>query len=151
MNKKGISPLIGTVLLVAITIAMILLIMPWITRTIKTQQERSTEALTQMDCVDKLDFDLLVGSTDNKITVDNTGQADIWQLTFRTYDATGKLISTVKDPATMAATAKVAKYTTVLSAVICDPTSVDKVEAIAVIKSGDNVITCSDSPREVYC
>ncbi len=156
MNKKGISPLIGTVLLVAIVIAMILLIMPWMTKTIKTQQEKTTEATRQFDCVTELNFDLKEGDN-GKIMVDNRGNVDITKLIFRLYGPGGGLADvTIDNPNIISPgtdeTVVVGAYGIVtFDDIVCDGTDVVRVEAIATISSGGKDLTCGDVPRDYEC
>lgn len=148
MNKKGISPLIGTVLLVAIVIAMVLLIMPWVSNLIKEQQERSTSALTKLDCIDELSFELLIDSADN-LVISNTGQADIVSLKVRKYDIDGKLIESASVPGDIG-TEAVLSYGDLTTGVSCGA-GVERLEAVATIKSGGEMINCADNPRDIIC
>ncbi len=137
MSKKGISPLIGTVLLVAIVIAMILLIMPWITNTIKSQQEKATESLVAMDCATDLDLDLVLDSASGAVSVSNRGGTVVTKLIFKTYTPTGGFAATQHDSIERTATTKaVEPYGATDSGVICDGTSIGKVEVIATLDSG---------------
>jgi flagellin-like protein len=147
MNKKGVSPLIGTVLLVAIVIAMILLIMPWVSNMIEKQKQRTTEASRQFDCITKLNFDLSK-SADGSIMIDNRGEVDINKITFRKYPVGGGVPTAVKKEA---AADKIPSYEVKsFTDVKCDST-LEKIEIIATISSEGKDIVCADSPREIYC
>ncbi len=147
MNKKGISPLIGTVLLVAIVIAMILIIMPWVTRTIREQQTKTAEASRQFDCITKLNFEL-TGSPE-KILVDNRGEVDLVKLTFRSYKTDGSVSTSTMEP-TGTETLVVAAYAIEPASVSC-ATNVERVEAMATIMSESKPLMCADASRDYYC
>jgi flagellin-like protein len=144
MNKKGISPLIGTVLLVAIVIAMILLIMPWVTNMIEDQKGKTAEASRQFDCVTSLSFELSVDSTNN-VMVDNKGSVDIDSLNIRLFNADGTLTSTTP----FAPTGGIASFD--IADTLVDCTAGQRVEAIATITSEGKPLTCGQTPREVSC
>ena len=145
MNKKGISPLIGTVLLVAIVIAMVLLIMPWVTNMIEKQKQRTTEASRQFDCITRLNFNLI--ESDGNIMVDNKGDIAIEELKFRTFeegedvDITGygeDDDSKIIEP-----------YDIVDVGVTCG--TADRIEVIATIRSEGRDIVCADASRDYFC
>jgi flagellin-like protein len=152
MNKKGISPLIGTVLLVAIVIAMILLIMPWVTDMIEKQKEKSGEAARQFDCITGLKFDLNADAA-GVVSVTNKGDVAIESVTFRTFDVASKALEATKEVKSgTAGTPLVLAYDTV------DMASTDvacatgkKVVATATITSEGEPLVCGESPQEVYC
>lgn len=147
-NKKGISPLIGTVLLVAITIAMVLMIMPWITKTIRTQQEKTTEASRAFDCITSLSFDVMK-DVDNTIKIDNKGSLAIKSLTIRnTVLATGA-VSESKYPATPTTIPAVNAYSLVDTALPC--TAGNSISVVATISSEGKDVVCSDAPAEFTC
>lgn len=142
MSKKGVSPLIGTVLLVAIVIAMILLIMPWITKTIKSQQEKATESLTAMSCATELDFTLSLDG--NNIKIDNRGTVGIIGIKYRVYD----INDVVTDSGSQDYTGDEIIDAFEVKDSLADCTGGVKAEIIAVIE-GKTV--CGDNSREIDC
>ena len=88
-DKRGISPIISTVLLIAFTVTLFLLISAWIRGSIVDESLESTEQQLagQLDCLSasvKIS-NVAVKSTGNeiKLNVDNTGNVDIKGLTIR--------------------------------------------------------------------
>lgn len=144
MNKKGISPLIGTVLLVAIVIAMVLLVMPWIQKTIVSQQEKTTESAKQLDCITDLDL-MLTSDAAGVVSLDNRGSVGIKQVVYRVYDSTGAVTSPTKLGDGSAVV--VAAYSVVPATGVTCPVG-GRVEAIATLESG---VVCSDTPAELTC
>ena len=143
MNKKGISPLIGTVLLVAIVIAMILLIMPWVTDMIEKQKQRTTEASRQFDCITRLNFNLKMSG--DKMMIDNRGDVTIEKIQFRIYDSEGNVET--PDPYDE----PIEPYAIASDiGVSCDE-GIERIEAIATIRSEGRSITCADAAKDYYC
>ena len=86
--KKGISPLIATVLLIAFTIAIAVIIMRWGTDFVKNIT-KSTEESTEMalKCTDlKIEMSD-IDCTDNKLKLTNNGNIEIKSVKFRIYTA----------------------------------------------------------------
>ncbi len=142
-SKKGISPLIGTVLLVAITIAMVLMIMPWITKTIKSQQEKTTEAARGFDCMTALDFELSK-DTIGYLKLDNRGTTAIKSLTYRT---TTLSTGSVSAPSTTAIVIQPLNMAT--TSILCSVGN--SVEVMATITSEGKDMLCSDMPKTYTC
>ena len=74
MKKRGLSPLIATVLLVAIAVIALGLIFVWF-NTIKTEQIQKFGIPIGEQC-NKLDFKIELSS--NKITIENNGEISIY-------------------------------------------------------------------------
>ncbi|MBT3865490.1 hypothetical protein HOF78_00105 [Candidatus Woesearchaeota archaeon] len=92
-NKKGISPLIATVLLIGFAVALAAVVMTWGLDFIKNTAE-ATESQTQntLICASDLSFtisDVISTGSDRSITVDNRGQVDIKSIIFRIYGDSG--------------------------------------------------------------
>ena len=85
-QKRGITPLIATVLLIGFTVALAAMIMTWgfdfITRQTEDVDLKAEEALK---CASDLGFKLGVDCTTDEITVDNTGKIDIIALQLRKH------------------------------------------------------------------
>ena len=96
MNKKAISPLIATVLLIGLVVALAVLVTNWGLNYVKQTTER-TEKTTKsaLDCINNLDFDIKEVACDTgKIVIDNRGQAEILNITFRVHQV-GDVIPSV--------------------------------------------------------
>src|SRR3989344_2802426 len=85
--KKGITPLIATVLLVGFTVALAVIIFNWGVGFVKDAQDnvdKSTEA--SLLCSNKLDFTIKsVTCIGEKVVIENNGQLDIVNLTIRVH------------------------------------------------------------------
>ena len=72
MKKKGVSPLIATVLLVGITVAIAGALYAWINSTMSvTKSGAEKEFFAELDCANTVDFDIAgitCTAADNKIT-----------------------------------------------------------------------------------
>ena len=143
MNKKGISPLIGTVLLVAIVIAMILLIMPWVTNMIEDQKGKTAEASRQFDCVTSLSFELSLGAA-NAIMIDNKGDVAIDSLKIRLFNSDGVLQTPISPYDTAIDPFDIATTT-----ITCPAGG--RAEAIATITSEGKDLVCGQTAKEVAC
>ncbi len=142
-SKKGISPLIATVLLIGFTVALAAVIMTWgldyVKSTTKKTEETTREALR---CATDLNFEISeVNCADNKVTIDNRGDVEIVNITFRIFS--GDDGRTEVQPGLGPFGIK--------SITLDNPLSgASRVEAIATIKgeSGSKDITCGSSIRE---
>ena len=94
MNKKGISPLIATVLLIGFAVALAAVVMTWGLDFIKTTAE-TTEEQTKYTLICASDLSFSISGVDQttvgseSITIDNRGQVDIVSVLFRIYGPTG--------------------------------------------------------------
>lgn len=101
-NKKGISPLIATVLIIGFTVALAAVIMVWGQGFIKGMQEKTEAgADVQLTCAQ----DVVVAVSDAciipavapavptqlKVTVKNDGNKDLSTLTLRVYESASKI------------------------------------------------------------
>lgn len=90
-NKKGISPLIATVLLIGFAVALAAVVMTWGLDFIKNTAD-ATESQTQntLICASDLSFVISdVNPSAGSVTVDNRGQVDIKSIIFRIYGDSG--------------------------------------------------------------
>lgn len=93
-NKKGISPLIASILLIGFTVALAAIIMTWGTSFVKKQTENvETEGSKALDCAK---LNLRISGSCKGIVVDNPQNFAILELTFRKYDATGKITDDIQ-------------------------------------------------------
>lgn len=96
-NKKGISPLIATILLVALVIAIALIVWFWYANFLQDQTRKLGEqALAEGECVLDVDFKIESAScnaaTPNNILISlrNEGKINIADFRVRVFDAAGK-------------------------------------------------------------
>lgn len=114
--KKGLSPLIATVLLIGITISMAALVMVWGQDLIKrTTEETGESATTEIKCISRVTLELLNAScfdlTTNlpmtpagtmALTLDNRNEEAIDGIIVRVY-GTGNVVQTRQIPFTLGA------------------------------------------------
>ena len=96
-TKKGISPLIATVLLIGFTVALAAVIMTWGLDYIKKTTEKTGETTEeQLSCANDLQFEIIPDCTNlNQIEIDALkSKVDIAQLLLRLRDANGNVITT---------------------------------------------------------
>lgn len=95
MHKRGISPLIASVLLIAFTVTLFLIISTWVQRSVvEPGLEESGEKISKtLDCLSaKLNIDTACKAADNtkiKISVDNEGDVEVKDLQVRIVGSTG--------------------------------------------------------------
>lgn len=89
MDKRGISPLIASILLIGFTVALAAFIMTWGVDYFKDIMEKSKAQSDQaLRCSSELNFEILAANcSSDSITIDNRGNIDITSLTFRTFVA----------------------------------------------------------------
>ena len=93
-NKKGISPLIATVLIIGFTIVIAALVITWGTNLFKkTQEATGQQAYINLACTETLgNMDLTISKQPGNVvsmTVDNSVRRAIDGFVVRVYDATG--------------------------------------------------------------
>ncbi|MBT3262414.1 hypothetical protein HN992_03215 [Candidatus Woesearchaeota archaeon] len=145
-NKRGISPLIATVLLIGFAVALAAVVMTWgldfIQSTADTTEQQTENTLT---CATELSFTITnVDLTSGEVTVDNRGQVDISSVTFRVYTATGV---TTNETIETIAKFEVKTLTPTIGGDSLVDSTVTKVEAIATVpgSNGQGDITCSQN------
>ena len=94
-NKRGVSPLIATVLIIGFTIVLAAMIMMWGTDLVKGIQEQTSKSSEiKLTCSSKL-TELQVKAKKNKdtdtytVTVNNANDVDLAGFIFRLYDTEG--------------------------------------------------------------
>lgn len=90
-NKKGVSPLIATVLLIGFAVALAAVVMTWglgfIEQTAETTEKQTTNTLI---CASDLAFTISnVNPLAKTITIDNRGKVGIVSLVFRIHNNDG--------------------------------------------------------------
>jgi len=137
MNKKGISPLIATVLLIGFTVALAAVIMTWGGGFVR-DMTRSTEQSTQsaLKCT-QLDFKIQKASCTG-LTIENKGSVDIKSFVFRVYDTSGTVTTPIPTTNYYLAIQMVKTYSFTI------PSGSQKVETIASVAGDSNEsIPCS--------
>ena len=105
-NKKGISPLIATVLLIGFTVVLAALIFRWIGPLVTGPQKDITcNYLVTVACSNKVDLAIIsatnVSGTDIEINIENKGSKQIDGFVFKLTDNIGDITSQIlNDPAT---------------------------------------------------
>jgi flagellin-like protein len=139
MYKKGISPLIASVLLIGFTVALAVVVMTWgsgFVRDMTTSTERSAQSA--LKCT-QLDFKITkLDCLGNKVTIENKGSIDIKSLSFRGYNSAGDVSKpTVGGTNTTVRVQDIKIFTVTM-------TGLNKLEAIASVPGdADSTVACS--------
>ena len=148
MTKKGISPLIATVLIIGFTVALVAMVMTWGSGFLKKTTEETEESTSiALKCASELDFQIseasCTGGTLGSVKIDNRGQVQIEEVILRVISDQETSVETLVGPIS-AFGAKMFTPTVPNSGV---PTSV---EAIAVISggAGKENVPCQQARRE---
>ncbi len=151
INKKGISPLIATVLIIGFTVALAAVIMVWGQGFIKGMQEKTqstsdAQLACAQDVVVTVSDACIDGVAGIKVTIKNDGNKNVDSLTLRAYEQTSKIAS-VSNALTGALNAFAVKTVTVPAASLVGVTlaQVKQVEAIPIITVAGKQITCAQS------
>lgn len=148
MNKRGISPLIATVLIIGFTVALAAVIMTWGQSFSKGIQEQTEETSTQqITCAQDVVFDITnvcETTTDGtyKITIANNGNKQIDKFKIRYYEAADDVIAM---DATFGGDGITAFGIESDSSIASTQSNVVKLEAIPVITIEGKEITCSSN------
>ena len=143
MSKKGISPLIASILLIGFTVALAAIVITWgsgfVQSITSSTEERTTKSLL---CTSDLNFEVLDVRCPNSIVIENKGDVDIEGFRLRYFNAIGDNIGTANVGALKKYEIKTFAVTPAIT------TSTNRVDSIAtVIIEGKNV-TCGDFPKE---
>jgi flagellin-like protein len=144
MNKKGISPLISTVLLIGFAVALAAIVFTWGQSFTKETAERTQQSTrTALICSTELDFDIsnvkcTSGVLEN-VQITNKGNIEIRALKFRVKNANGDVkiydFNSVDDRLEPFG---IKTYSTAFD--VSDP---EMVEAIAIIDIDNEDVVCS--------
>ena len=150
IKKKGISPLIATILIIGFTVALAAVIMTWgqsFTKSITKGTESTTNE--QLACANDVKFNIgdacssesAPGADDEiQVTIGNDGNKQLESLAVRFFTAANDVqVVTVNTPL-----AAFAIRTDILGGLNL-ASGIKKVEVIPVVKVGDSLITCSNS------
>ncbi|MDP2907385.1 MAG: hypothetical protein Q8O03_05585 [Nanoarchaeota archaeon] len=151
MKKKGISPLIATVLIIGFTVALAAIIITWSTGFTKKMQEQTEQtANTQVICATDVIFSIesvckCTSGYIYKVLIQNDGQQEIKSWKVRLYETSSTVDSSpvvAPTPQTLAAFG-IQLYTFTPSITIA---GVRKVEVFPVIEKGlSKEVTCSQN------
>ena len=140
LTKKGISPLIATVLLIGFTVALAAVLMTWVMDYFRGTTDKVGDQTDKFLMCSDLAFEITdVDCFNNKVIIQNNGNLDITSVIMRIF--VGSDMTVVRGVVSIPAFAN-ARYTATL-------TGATKVEAIAEVRgSGNNNITCSSNVKE---
>ncbi len=148
--KKGISPLIAAVLLIAFTVAIATLVMGWfsqVTRTTTTTvSNKTTEAVSCSNAqvtIEDVYMRLNATESDARVIVKNTGFSSITITSLQVYNTTGHNFSTGFGTGTLAAGAVAAYNITRASIPSCATFS----KAIVTSSCGGIADTFENTPK----
>lgn len=153
MKKKGISPLIATVLILGFTVALAAIIMTWGTGFVKKMQEGTEDtADVQITCATDVLFDIqnacetAVGGT-YKLTIANNANKDISSFKIRFYESMDSVKTatyTFNDDGTAGLTAfSIESESDVASGFGVD--KVKQIDAIPLINVNNKEVTCAQT------
>ena len=141
-NKKAVSPLIATVLLIGFTVALAGVVITWgggFVERITAGTEERTDITTT--CIGDLNFEIDSVKCPDKITIENKGRVKIESFKLRFFKADGSILGT--DAVGGLDKYNINEYT--LKKDMPDGTS--KVEAIAAVIVEGIEATCADIPK----
>lgn len=138
-NKKAISPLIATVLLIGFAVALAAVVMTWGGGFIKKTTEETGSAAEKTIMCANLNLDITGYNCDEgKITISNAKDFEIIKFIFRRLDKDGSLIGE-----TIESTDKLEAYG--INTYDIDLSGVYKIQIISELVGG---IVCGDAPIE---
>ena len=160
-NKRGISPLIATVLLIGFTVALAAVVITWGSGFVnRITTSTDTSSTNSFACTNDLDFQIskvTCGAT-GTVLIDNRGNIDIVSLSVRLFDISGNpsgTTSSVTFTPVGTATNIVGKFelksvpnVNSAPATLNIPVGTAKVEAIATIKVNGQNVVCSSAVRD---
>lgn len=146
MKKRGISPLIGTVLLIGFTIGLALVVFTWGGDLISNLTEDNS-GVGQLTCFNEVDIELSNGcknGADVTFTVENKKDTVVSRYIIRVYDESG-------NPYIETTTSELEAFGVNRKTITTDLTGIiNKVELLrpSVVKDGES-LECPDIKREI--
>ena len=149
MNKRGISPLIATVLIIGFTVALAAVIMTWGQSFTKGVQEQTEETSTQqITCAQDVMFDLQSvcrSGSDYTLTIANNGNKDILRFRVRFYEDVDTVNTGVAFSAGTITVPGLTAFDIDSDNVGGGSSAIKKVEIIPIIGIEGKEITCSSN------
>ena len=142
MNKRGINPIIASVLLITFTVVLAAVIINWsgafFNKISSGAEEKSSKFLV---CTNDLSFKVNL-KCPNFVTIENNGEVDIKKFVLRFFKdddflGTGNLDSLNKNQLQKFTIQDMSKFT-------------NKVEFLAIVNADGKDITCSEVSREAF-
>lgn len=154
--KKGISPLIATVLLLGFTVALATTVFLWMQSQTKTMSKSTVEyAEGEMQCQNiRINVVKSNSSTCNKLDISNKGYVMIDQLAIRTFNPAGSsLYPASPDPDFLApqSTTCVIPDCGITKNVPTECLGCETVEVMPIIKIGERMVGCKDKTVVETC
>jgi len=154
-KKKGISPLIATVLIIGFTVALAAIIMTWGTTFSKSMQKGSEDqANLQMVCAQDVQYTLssacAVDANTVRVTIKNDGSIDLVNMTARMFTSPSD-VEAVDGIVDGAGASGLAKYDIGVFDVTWtgEAQNVKMVEIVPVIEVGGKQVTCAQTVEEI--
>ena len=146
LNKKGISPLIATILLVALVIAIALIVWFWYANYLQIKADKiGKKAIAEGECVLNIEFKIESASCSpaapNNILISlrNEGKVNIADFRVRVYGTSGsQMIIVGKDLPETQSTQTSVQY---------DPSTIgtpQRIEVLPVVSSEGTITTCTN-------
>ncbi|MFH1839728.1 MAG: archaellin/type IV pilin N-terminal domain-containing protein [Nanoarchaeota archaeon] len=155
-SKKGISPLIATVLLIGFTIVLAALVMRWGGQFFRQQTDVvGCESEGQIQCTSGVDLvieNVLGGVDQTTISVLNNGNYDIGEVQYVVLDNSGVTINSTRD---ITGIGSLNGDTVVINTDVNTTTTIGKVKVIPILnyemKDGSTtcVVYCSETTKTV--
>ena len=134
-NKKGISPLISTVLIVGFTIVLAVLVISWINQTVNnTTDNTDCQVEAESLCLGVVG-DLEMSNTGTAFTISNLGSTNLTEVKIVQSDAAGATVGAID-------TLALNGFTSNSTSITLDALTV-MVKAIIVFDNGECVADCS--------
>jgi len=153
LSKKGISPLIATVLVIGFTVALAAVILTWgtgFTKKISKSTEETTE--TQLACAQDVNFDVTAACYDMandgvQFIVENNGNRDLTNFSVRLKISATDVVAGNVPSSTVPRFGLKTFFVTDLDIpdLLGRAGEVKEVTLVPVIKVGDKEVTCSQS------
>ncbi len=147
-RKRGISPLIATVLILGFTVALAAIIMIWGQRFTTNMQKQTEEtANTQIKCATDVDFkinNVCAASGGYKVTIENNQGTKLDKVIVRFF----KAVDNMQTNDTMFSTTGVAAYSISSETANLTLSGVKYVEAIPIVTIGGKQVTCAANKQE---
>ena len=141
-SKRGISPLIATVLLIGFTVALAAVVITWgsgFVNKVTTGTDESTSKT--VSCTTDLNFQIRKVSCPDKILIDNKGEVPIESLNLRFLKDNGDIAGNSVDVAGV----DKSELKTIQTQI---PLGTNKIEALATVKINGQNVVCSSASRE---